>query len=219
MWMRGWWRTSKYQHPKREICFIVVRPSKLYDGSDCSTKDPLSELVPCHLCRAHATHNCSEKIRAYYTNVDQFIAWTKAATVKNNTRWNKFEDIGMPPRTRSYKMGYMAGSSKLLWWKFGTSLAHRQLIWGKWGSRAESRGCCQWWRSGKIIDCNPERLPKHSEDDQESRIIKVHNAGSVQGHYQGWLQVGQCRHYAIPKKRMEMLMWRPLWKMYQRTST
>ena len=171
-------------------------------------------------CVAHMLHNCSEKIRAYYTDVDQLIAWTKAATVKNKTRRNKFGRRRYAARTRSYKMEYMAGSSKLLCWKFGTSPAHRQLIWEEWDSRAESQECCQWRGSGKIIDCNPERLLKHSEDDQESRIIKVYNAGSVQGHYQGWLQVWRCWHHAISKKRIEkMLMWRPSWKMRARTST
>ena len=46
-------------------------------------------------CVSHMLHNCSEKMHAYYTDVDQLIAW--AATVKNNTRRNKYEDIGMPP--------------------------------------------------------------------------------------------------------------------------
>ena len=31
-------------------------------------------------CVAHMLHNCSEKICAYYTDVDQLIAWTKAVT-------------------------------------------------------------------------------------------------------------------------------------------
>ena len=56
-------------------------------------------------CVAHMLHNCSEKIRAYYTDVDQLIAWTKAATVKNKTRRNKFEDIGMPPEPALTRWG------------------------------------------------------------------------------------------------------------------
>ena len=48
-------------------------------------------------CVAHMLHNCAEKIRAYYTDVDQLIARTKAATVRNKTRRNEFQNIGMPP--------------------------------------------------------------------------------------------------------------------------
>ena len=48
-------------------------------------------------CVAHMLHNCTEKICAYYTDVDQLIAWTKAATVRNKTRRNEFQNIGMPP--------------------------------------------------------------------------------------------------------------------------
>ena len=65
-------------------------------------------------CVAHMLHNCSEKIRAYYTDADQLIAWTKAATVKNKIGRNKFEDIGMPPEPTPNKIGYMAGSSNLV---------------------------------------------------------------------------------------------------------
>ena len=56
-------------------------------------------------CVTHMLHNFSEKIRAYYTDVDQLFAWTKAATVKNKTRRNKFKDIGILPEPALTRWG------------------------------------------------------------------------------------------------------------------
>ena len=48
-------------------------------------------------CTAHLLHNCSEKVRSYYADVDNLIARTKAATVKNKSRRTLLEKIGSPP--------------------------------------------------------------------------------------------------------------------------
>ena len=70
----------------------------------------------------------------------------------------------------------MAGSSKLLCWKFGTSPAHRQLIWGKWDSRAESQGCCQRRESGKImtaIQRDYSNIPKMIKKVESSKYTML----------------------------------------------
>ena len=46
---------------------------------------------------AHMLHNCAEKVRSYFTEVDNLVARVKAATVKNKTRRSLFKDIGSPP--------------------------------------------------------------------------------------------------------------------------
>ena len=42
-------------------------------------------------------HNCAEKVRSYFTEVDNLVARVKAAIVKNKTRRSLFKDIGSPP--------------------------------------------------------------------------------------------------------------------------
>ena len=72
-------------------------------------------------------HNCSEKIRAYYTDVDQLIDWTKAATMKNETRRNKFDDIGTPPNPL-LQDGVHGWKQQIImlkiWYKSGVSSTH-----------------------------------------------------------------------------------------------
>ena len=49
-------------------------------------------------CLAHLLHNCAEKVRSYFTDVDNLIARVKAVTVKNKTRQALFNEIGSPPQ-------------------------------------------------------------------------------------------------------------------------
>ena len=49
-------------------------------------------------CLAHLLHNCSEKVRSKFKDVDDLIATVKAATVKNKNRLHKFDEIGSPPQ-------------------------------------------------------------------------------------------------------------------------
>ena len=175
---KNWRCTSKYQHPKRENCFIVVRHSKLYDSSDCSAKDPLLELVPCHLCRAQCY---TTALRKYVLTTPM---WINLSLGLRLPQWRIKQDginlkTGIPSEPALTRWGTWLEAANY----YAENLVQvRRIvnsIWGKWDSCAESQGYCQWRGSGKIIDCNPERLLKHSEDDQECRIIKVHNAGSV----------------------------------------
>jgi hypothetical protein len=48
-------------------------------------------------CIAHLLHNCAEKVRSHFQDVDNLIARVKASTVKNKTRRQMFSDIGSPP--------------------------------------------------------------------------------------------------------------------------
>ena len=48
-------------------------------------------------CLAHLLHNCSMKIRASYSNVDNLIASIKLITHKNTRMKSKFADVGIPP--------------------------------------------------------------------------------------------------------------------------
>ena len=48
-------------------------------------------------CMAHLVHNCAEKVRSHFKNVDDLIATVKAVTLKNKNRSSKFSDIGSPP--------------------------------------------------------------------------------------------------------------------------
>jgi len=49
-------------------------------------------------CITHLLHNCAEKVRAFYNDVDNVIARVKAATVKNKDRMNAFQQVGKPPQ-------------------------------------------------------------------------------------------------------------------------
>ena len=50
------------------------------------------------ICIAHLLHDCAEKVRSHFQDVDELIATVKAATVKNKYRRNKFDKIGSPPQ-------------------------------------------------------------------------------------------------------------------------
>jgi len=49
-------------------------------------------------CLAHMLHNCAEKVRGHFAEVDNLIAAVKAVTVKNKQRRHKFNEIGSPPQ-------------------------------------------------------------------------------------------------------------------------
>ena len=46
----------------------------------------------------HLLHNCAEKVRSHFQQVDNLIAKVKAVAVKNKNRRNKFSEIGTPPQ-------------------------------------------------------------------------------------------------------------------------
>ena len=48
-------------------------------------------------CLAHMLHNCAEKVRGAFTDVDNLIAHVKAATIKSKSRQAQFKHFGSPP--------------------------------------------------------------------------------------------------------------------------
>ena len=48
-------------------------------------------------CLAHLIHNCAMKIRGYYKDIDNLIAYVKALTIKNKTITALFQHITSPP--------------------------------------------------------------------------------------------------------------------------
>ena len=56
-------------------------------------------------CMAHLLHNCAEKVRSHFQDVDHVIATVKAVTVKNKTRRIKFSNIGSPPQPALTRWG------------------------------------------------------------------------------------------------------------------
>lgn len=48
-------------------------------------------------CVAHLVHNCAERVRNNFSNIDSLVASIKAAVVKNKDRKEMFAEIGYPP--------------------------------------------------------------------------------------------------------------------------
>lgn len=48
-------------------------------------------------CIAHLLHNCAERVRNKFNNIDSLIASVKAAVVKSKDRKEMFAEIGYPP--------------------------------------------------------------------------------------------------------------------------
>ena len=59
----------------------------------------LKELYPSLMpvtCVAHLLHNCAMRVRVHFKNIDEIIATSKAATIKNKDRRKDFHDAGLP---------------------------------------------------------------------------------------------------------------------------
>lgn len=52
-------------------------------------------------CVAHLVHNCAERVRNNFSNIDSLVASIKAAVVKNKDRKEMFAEIGYPPSRSS----------------------------------------------------------------------------------------------------------------------
>ena len=64
-----------------------------------SAGNTLKELYPSlvHVtCVAHLLHNYAMRLCAQFKNIDEVIATTKAATIKNKNRKKHFHDAGLP---------------------------------------------------------------------------------------------------------------------------
>ena len=47
-------------------------------------------------CIAHLAHNCVIRVRAYFRNIDDVVATTKAATIKNKDCKKDFHKASLP---------------------------------------------------------------------------------------------------------------------------
>ena len=45
-------------------------------------------------CLAHMLHDCAEKVRGAFADVDNLVVRVKAATIKNKSRQAQFKHIG-----------------------------------------------------------------------------------------------------------------------------
>ena len=57
----------------------------------------LKELYPTLMhvtCIAHLLHNSAMRVCAFFKNIDDLVATTKAATIKNKDRKNDFREAG-----------------------------------------------------------------------------------------------------------------------------
>ena len=62
---------------------------------------------------AHMLHNCAEKVRGTFADVDNLVVRVKVATIKNKSRQAQFKHIGSPPEPVD-KMGHMVEGCGLL---------------------------------------------------------------------------------------------------------
>lgn len=56
-------------------------------------------------CLAHMLHNCAERVRSFFLDVDNLIARIKALTVKHKARRALFHEIGSPPQPVTTRWG------------------------------------------------------------------------------------------------------------------
>jgi len=85
-----------FQVERHNFCLLLSDAARYM----VSAGNVLKELYPRLLhvtCVSHLFHNCAEKIRGQYSNVDNLIARVKASIVKNKERKNRFYEIGIPP--------------------------------------------------------------------------------------------------------------------------
>ena len=79
--------------------FVLLLSDAAHYMTACTAALKLLYLRVFHVtCMTHLLHNCTEKVRSHFQQVDSFIAKIKAVTVKNNNRRNKFNEIGTPPQ-------------------------------------------------------------------------------------------------------------------------
>ena len=65
-------------------------------------------------CLAHMLHNCAERIRSFFHDVDNLIARIKALTRKNKARRNLFEEIGSPPQPVTTRWGSWLNAAAIM---------------------------------------------------------------------------------------------------------
>ena len=86
----------KLEVPREKFVLLLSDGASYMTASTTALKVMFPNLF--HVtCTAHLLHNCAERVRANFKDVDEVIARVKAVTVKNKTRKSKFDEIGRPP--------------------------------------------------------------------------------------------------------------------------
>ena len=81
---------------KRENFSLFLTDAARYMSSAGKTLKELYRSLMHVTCVAHSLHNCAMRVRAHFKNIDEVIATTKAATIKNKDRKKDFHDAGLP---------------------------------------------------------------------------------------------------------------------------
>ncbi len=82
---------------KRENFSLLLSDAASYMTACTATLKVLYPNLFHVTCLAHMLHNCAEKVRGVFSNVDSLVARVKASTVKNKFRREQFNGIGSPP--------------------------------------------------------------------------------------------------------------------------
>ena len=81
---------------KRENFLLFLTEAARYMSSAGKTLKKLCPSSLMHInCVTHLLHNCAMRVRAHFKNIDEVIATTKAATIKNKDRKKDFHDAGL----------------------------------------------------------------------------------------------------------------------------
>ena len=81
-------------HCKRELLLLSDAASYM---TACTATLKVFYLRLFHVtCLAHMLHNCAEKVRGAFADVDNLVARVKAVTIKNKSRQAQFKHIGSP---------------------------------------------------------------------------------------------------------------------------
>lgn len=86
----------KFEVPREKFVLLLSDGASYMTASTTALKVMFPNLF--HVtCTAHLLHNCAERVRAHFKDVDEVIARVKATTVKNKERRSLFDEIGSPP--------------------------------------------------------------------------------------------------------------------------
>jgi len=87
---------KQYQIQRMNFLLLISDAARYMTAAGSTLKQLYPNMF--HLtCLAHLLHNCAQKVRSFYQNVDDLIAAVKSATIKCKDRQQQFHHIGLPP--------------------------------------------------------------------------------------------------------------------------
>ena len=81
---------------ERENFLLLLSDTASYMTACTATLKVLYSCLFHITCLAHMLHNCAEKVRSAFADVDNLVVHVKAATIKNKSRQAQFKYIGSP---------------------------------------------------------------------------------------------------------------------------